>query len=74
VEAWDRSGHELKLEVDGWAAALLQHEVDHLNGRLFLDRLIEPARADLVLPTEYAQYRRNKGEWLHKVDVSGRVR
>jgi peptide deformylase len=74
VQAWDRSGNELLLKVTGWAAALLQHEVDHLNGRLFIDRLIDPARADLVAPKDYAAYRKDKGEWAAKIDLSDRVR
>lgn len=73
VEAWDRSGHAITLDVDGWAAALLQHEVDHLNGRLFIDRLIDPKQADLVQEGEYVDYRKDRGIWPVKVDVSARI-
>lgn len=74
VEAWDRSGNELTLKVTGWAAVLLQHEVDHLNGRLFIDRLVDPARADLVGTGKYAIYRKEKDNWTEKIDVSGLIR
>jgi peptide deformylase len=73
VEAWDRSGNEIALKVTGWPAALLQHEVDHLNGRLFIDRLVDPTAADLVEVHEYDAYRKDKGEWTKKVDVTKRV-
>jgi peptide deformylase len=73
VEALDRSGNEIKLKVTGWAAVLLQHEVDHLNGRLFIDRLPDPTQADLVGAGEYKNYRKQKSSWLAKIDVSDRV-
>ena len=73
VEALDRSGNEIKLKVTGWAAVLLQHEVDHLNGRLFIDRLIDPVRADLVGPGKVEIYRKQKSAWPVKIDVTDRV-
>ncbi len=73
VEALDRSGNEIKLKVTGWAAVLLQHEVDHVNGRLFIDRLIDPVQADLVEAGEFQNYRKQKNAWSAKIDVSERV-
>ena len=35
----DLSGKPVEMEVDGLLAIVLQHEVDHLQGRLFIDRL-----------------------------------
>jgi peptide deformylase len=35
----DASGSPLRLEADGLLAVVLQHECDHLQGRLFIDRL-----------------------------------
>jgi peptide deformylase len=73
VEALDRSGNVITLKVTGWVAVLLQHEIDHVNGRLFIDRLIDPARADLVRAGEFQNYRKQKSAWTAKIDVSGRV-
>jgi len=73
VEALDRSGNEITLKVTGWAAVLLQHEVDHLNGHLFIDRLLDPTEADLVEAGEYINYRKQMKTWTIKTDVSGRV-
>ncbi len=39
VEARSPEGEELRIEADGLLARALQHEVDHLDGILFIDRL-----------------------------------
>ncbi len=39
VEGLDRHGKPLTLTAEGLMAVVLQHEIDHLNGLLFLDRL-----------------------------------
>jgi len=39
VEALDREGKPLRIEAEGLLAIVLQHEIDHLNGILFIDRI-----------------------------------
>ena len=39
VKAWDRHGGELDFEVKGLTAGTFQHECDHLDGKVFLDRV-----------------------------------
>jgi peptide deformylase len=39
VRAQDRSGNPFEIEAEGLLAKALQHEIDHLNGLLFVDRL-----------------------------------
>jgi peptide deformylase len=39
VRALDRAGKPFEMEADGLLAKALQHEIDHLNGMLFVDRL-----------------------------------
>ena len=39
VRAWDRDGNDLDLDVKGLTAGTFQHEVDHLDGKVFLDRV-----------------------------------
>jgi len=39
IEGVDRDGKSLSLEADGFLAIVLQHEIDHLNGTLFIDRI-----------------------------------
>jgi peptide deformylase len=40
----DRDGEEQTLEADGMLARAIQHEIDHLNGVLFIDRLDKATR------------------------------
>ncbi len=39
VEGLDRDGNPLRLEAEGYAAIVLQHEIDHLSGKLFIDHI-----------------------------------
>ncbi len=39
VEGYDREGNPRRIEADGLLAILFQHEIDHLEGRLFIDRI-----------------------------------
>ena len=41
VRAWDRRGKDLEFEVKGLTAGTFQHELDHLDGRLFVDRVVD---------------------------------
>jgi peptide deformylase len=41
VRAWDREGKELDYEAKGITAGTYQHEVDHLQGKLFVDRVTD---------------------------------
>lgn len=39
VVAFDPDEKEVRIEADGLLAVALQHEIDHLNGKLFIDRI-----------------------------------
>lgn len=39
VEAVDRDGNPKRIEAEGLLAIVLQHEIDHLNGTLFIDHV-----------------------------------
>ena len=62
VEALTLDGSLLKFEAGGLLARALQHEVDHLNGVLFIDRMNSAARAALE----------SRLKRLRKETVSGR--
>lgn len=47
VRGYDRNEREVQVEGRGLLARILQHEVDHLNGLLFIDRL-SPAKRDII--------------------------
>jgi peptide deformylase len=42
VRAQDRHGHKVRFKIDDWTARIFQHEIDHLNGVLYIDKLTGP--------------------------------
>jgi peptide deformylase len=42
VRALDRHGKKISMRLKDWTARIVQHEVDHLDGVLFIDRLTAP--------------------------------
>jgi peptide deformylase len=39
VDALDHAGRPVTIEASGWYARILQHEIDHLGGTLYVDRM-----------------------------------
>jgi peptide deformylase len=39
VDCLNEQGEPTKIQAEGWYARILQHEIDHLNGRLYIDRM-----------------------------------
>jgi peptide deformylase len=48
VRAQDAQGQRFELEVEGMLALCIQHEIDHLEGKVFVDRLSPLKRARLA--------------------------
>ena len=48
VEAVDLGGKQVRLELDGYEARVVQHELDHLDGVLILDRTTAEARREAL--------------------------
>jgi peptide deformylase len=48
VSGLDRHGEKIRIEGEGLLAQCLQHEIDHLNGALYIDRAknLRPAVTD----------------------------
>jgi peptide deformylase len=57
VKAWTPDEKEIEIEGEGLLAVALQHELDHLEGKLFIDR-ISRLKRDL--------YRRRVKKWLRE--------
>ncbi len=55
VEGMDENGHPVRIEAQGLLARCLQHEVDHLDGVLFIDHL-SPLKRSMLLK-KYQQLR-----------------
>jgi len=54
VHFLDLGGERRELEARGFLATVFQHEFDHLDGRLFIDRIKDPTR--LAFEEEFARY------------------
>ena len=39
VSGYDENGDDVDIEADGLLAVALQHEIDHIDGKLFIDRI-----------------------------------
>jgi peptide deformylase len=70
VKALDRSGNELLITLSGWPAILIQHEIDHLQGKLFIEKLDDPKKAFFVEEDDYQDFKRQKKKWKKFIDVT----
>ncbi len=48
VRGRDQAGDELEIEAEGFEARVIQHEIDHLDGVLILDRISREARKEAM--------------------------
>ena len=55
VQARDADGKLFNLEADGLLARVIQHEYDHLDGKLFIDRLSEDEKNKMLKAYEKKQ-------------------
>jgi peptide deformylase len=61
LSAYDREGNKIEKRVSGFEAVVLQHEIDHLNGKVFLDRMEDLTQ--LSYQEEFEEF------WLKKDDA-----
>ncbi len=61
VKGLDVRGKPIKVKAEGWFARILQHEIDHLDGILFLDRL--------DTPDDLREVRENEEEDLEQASI-----
>jgi peptide deformylase len=47
INAYDLAGNEIDEDASGYEARIMQHETDHLNGMLFIDRMNDGAIVDI---------------------------
>lgn len=65
VKAQDLEGREFRVTVEGFLARIFQHEIDHTNGLVFIDRIKE---------APHAFYRLNKEGHLEQLDYDKEIR
>lgn len=62
VSYLDRHGKKKEMQAEGFLATVLQHEFDHLDGKLYVDRLTDTTK--LVFDQEFERY------WLPNAEES----
>ena len=62
LKAYDRDGDRIEKRATGFEAVVLQHEIDHLKGKVFLDRMEDLTK--LAYQEEFEEF------WLKKDPVS----
>ncbi|BFM04844.1 peptide deformylase [Halioxenophilus aromaticivorans] len=60
VKALDRNGEAFELKPDGLLAVCIQHEIDHLNGKLFVD-YVSPMKRNRIRKKLEKQHRLQAG-------------
>lgn len=52
VKAQDRRGRKVRIKAEGFLARVFQHEIDHLDGILYIDRVESPDKIRQIAPLE----------------------
>jgi peptide deformylase len=77
LDAFDLQGQSVRLELDGLFARVVQHETDHLDGKLFIDRL--NTTGELAVNDALRQFkadfasRRERGEIPSDAQIAARL-
>ena len=61
VQAQNLNGEPVEIETSGFLARAIQHEVDHLNGILFIDRMSSAAKTSLASRLKRLQKETQRG-------------
>jgi len=62
VKAKNRAGKDVRLKAEGLLARCIQHEIDHVDGILFTDRLTDPSTFRKVSVAEVEEAAADEGE------------
>ncbi|MGQ7313100.1 peptide deformylase [Microbacterium arabinogalactanolyticum] len=68
VTGIDLEGAPVHIEVDGWRARIMQHEFDHLNGILYIDRLSDGDWKTVQKIARKRGWARGGASWMPGVD------
>lgn len=54
LDAMDETGNSRRITANGWVARAFQHELDHLDGKVYIDRMTDLTRLSYL--EEFARY------------------
>ena len=66
LKAWSPEGKKIDVEYSGMTARIFQHEVDHLDGIRFPDRITSEDKLHWVEKNERLEHRQQLETWSHK--------
>lgn len=66
LEAYTRAGEKIKIAAEGYTARIFQHEIDHLMGIRFPNRIVNSDHLHWVEAEELQDYRANFQHWHKK--------
>lgn len=70
VQAYDREGNFIDQEYSGFTARIFQHEIDHLNGIRFPDRVGDTGILHVVRDEDFLEYIKNFENWNKTCSLS----
>ena len=68
VEAVDLENKPVRIEAEGWFARVFQHEFDHLNGIIYVDKLEFESRKEAFEVMEQLGWNKPRVSWLPGTD------
>lgn len=66
IQAFNQDGKFLEEKHKGYAARIFQHEVDHLDGKVFVNKILDPNKLHWVKKKEFPLYRKSWRNWPKK--------
>lgn len=69
VKALNEAGEKIDIEAEGLLAVILQHEIDHINGVVFIDRISLFRRLKLTKQLRKIKKERNKCDAKTKIKI-----
>ena len=69
VKGKDQNGKQIRIKADGLLAEALEHEIDHINGMLYIDHLESPDKLHKIEPHEVEEGETGDGERTGKENI-----
>src|SRR5579884_232896 len=68
VRAFDENGKNIEADCNGYTARIVQHEIDHLNGKEFVTHITDDDKLHWVEDDQFPEYRNNQAwrNWPQK--------